>query len=562
MNKLFAKLKNIYFRTKFGYSILLLGAIMLIALPFVTAASMTFFVGDDFAQLPIKSFEGNGIELFPIALRYAKHMYLEWQGAYFSMFINVLLHPILGGGISQLRTVMVVNALLFVAGTIFFVWGLCKEEISSRNGRLLLILCCFWGVLGFECWDEIFYWYTGTAGYTIPFSLLLFALAIVTVSNKKLNYIIAGILIFCASGGSQTIAGAGCYWMLVLIIAKALKKRLCIKDIIVFGVGVVGAFLNVIAPGNYVRHDVIDDSGLHFFRAMIYSFSGVIETGERLFIDYPFIIIATIAFVIGVNIGKTKCVDKVYSWIMIILHAAAPVVAYFPVCLGYSSSGSPNRCKFVLTFVFVVSSVMIFVFLGEIFAVYFHKDYRKEIVVIIIILAITMPTERENWKLSSSIPYRTVMAMAEGQIQSYYHTVNEIYDTIQEDENEDVFIYNIPETLDVFFTVGIHENPDYLLNRECANFFGKNSIQYVPNPVYKGEATYVRIAPSYFEHDLSYVSIFVNKDLSGTETVQVLKPFEKNKVLKIPKGETGSVVMYVFADSKGEDVIEELEILF
>lgn len=121
---------------------------------------------------------------------------------------------------------MMANALIFVAGTIFFIWGLCKEEVSSLNGKLLLVLCCFVGVLGFECWDEIFYWYTGTAGYTIPFSLLLFALALVTISNRKINYIVAGILIFCASGGSQTIAGTGCYLMLMVIIAKALKTSL------------------------------------------------------------------------------------------------------------------------------------------------------------------------------------------------------------------------------------------------------------------------------------------------------------------------------------------------
>lgn len=175
---------------------------------------------------------------------------------------------------------------------------------------------------------------------------------------------------------------------------------------------------------------------------------------------------------------------------------------------------------------------------------------------------ITMPTERENWKLSSSIPYRTAMALAESQIQDYYRSVNRIYDRIREDENEDVFIYDLPETLDIFFTIGIQEDPDYLLNRECASFFGKNSVQYVPDPVYKGSDTYVRIAPSYFKHDLSYVSIFINNDLSGTETVQVLKPFEENKVLQIPGGETGSVVVYVFADSKGGDVLEELEILF
>lgn len=43
------------------------------------------------------------------------------------------------------------------------------------------------------------------------------------------------------------------------------------------------------------------------------------------------------------------------------------------------------------------------------------------------------------------------------------------------------------------------------------------------------------------------------------EEIQVLKPFEKNMVLQIPEGETGSVVVYIFADSKGESILEKRE---
>lgn len=550
------------FRGRCIVSILLLFAIVVIALPIIVASSMSFYCGDDFAQLPIKEFNGNIIELLWMALRYAKKMYLNWQGAYFSMFINIMLHPILGAGLTQLRVVMVINALMLVIAISVFVWELCKDEINLYYNKLLLIVCCVGGILGFECWQEIFYWYTGIAGYTIPFSLLLFALAIVIASRKRIYYFIAGVLIFCASGGSQAIAGIGCYWMLMIIIAKALKKKLAIKDIVVFGVGVFGALGNVLAPGNYVRHAAIDDSGLHFFRAIIYSFGEVIRTWEWLIIDTPFIIIAIISVAIGVIAGKRKYVDKTYCYIMIALSMIAPVVAYFPVCLGYSSSGSPNRCRFVLIFAIIISAIIFFVLSGEIFAAFFNVGHVKEALVIITLLAIIMPIERENWKISTCIPYRTMMALAEGKIQSYYHSVNRIYDLIREDENEDVFIYELPEPVDIFFTVKIQENPNYLINRECASFFGKNSVQYVSEPVYRDGDTYVRIAKSYFENDLSYVSIFNNKETSEIEAIQVLQPLKENMVLEIPEGETGTIVIFVFADAQGESVLEQMEIKY
>lgn len=100
MNKILTKLKKDYaFYEKHGQSILIIGMIMVVVLPFVIASSMTFLCGDDFAQLPIQEFNGNIIDLLLIALKYVKHMYLKWQGAYFSMFISILFHPILGGGV-------------------------------------------------------------------------------------------------------------------------------------------------------------------------------------------------------------------------------------------------------------------------------------------------------------------------------------------------------------------------------------------------------------------------------------------------------------------------------
>ena len=152
---------------------------------------------------------------------------------------------------------------------------------------------------------------------------------------------------------------------------------------------------------------------------------------------------------------------------------------------------------------------------------------------LVILLMIIMPIKREGWKLSSMIPYQTMMELTEGKIQSYYREVNRIYDAIRDDENEDVFIYGLPSDIDIFLPINLTQDPNYLINFECAYYFGKNSVQYVEQPVYVNGDTYVRIAPSYFEQDLSYVSIFNNNDSSGVETIQMLQPFEKNLLLQM-----------------------------
>ena len=46
------------------------------------------------------------------------------------------------------------------------------------------------------------------------------------------------------------------------------------------------------------------------------------------------------------------------------------------------------------------------------------------------------------------------------------------------------------------------------------------------------------------------------------ETVQVLQSFENNLLIRMPHGDTGTVSVYVFADSSGEEIIEEMEISY
>lgn len=549
------------YQTKFILSIFIVIIIMATTLPIVLASSMSFYRGDDFIEAISEVKKTDPLRLLLYALQYVKYSFFNWNGAYFSKFIQAFFHPLNGQGIMQLRVVMVVNALLFIMSVCFSLFGVFRAEVKCFSLKLLLAMCCLVGTLGFDAWYQVFYWYTGAVCFTVPLSAMLIAFALITISDRKACYIIAGVLLFCASGGSLAIAGTSCYWMLIIGISRFYKKKLRKRDVILFVISVAGALANALAPGNYVRHSIIDDSGVHLFKAVIYSFSEVVVTAEWLFLETCFIVIVVIALGVGIYVGKRSVVDKTYSRMMIAVNAITPIVTYYPVCLGYSSGGGPNRCRFILTFSFVVSVVIISVLVGKLIADYVHTSHVREVALVIFLLMIIMPIKREGWKLSSMIPYRTMMELTEGNIQNYYREVNCIYDAICDDENEDVFIYEVPEDIDLFLPMNLSQNPEYLINTEIATYYGKKSVQFVEQPVYEDVEgdTYIRIAPSYFEQDLSYVSIFNNRDSLGIETVQVLQPFEQNLVLQVPKGATGTVVVYVFADSEGETVLEQRE---
>lgn len=555
------------FRASCIQNMLIIAVILFIVLPIIVASSMSFYRGDDFTEIDItiNSEKRNIIEIFMASVWLAKDLFLNWNGTFFSKFLVSFLSPLNGYGLIQLRILMVFNALLFVGGLVSFIFSIYNKEKITLRGKLLLAMCCFVGVLGFEAWFQAFYWWTGAAYYTIPLSMLLIAMSFILLSNKKISLFAAGILLFCAAGGTLAVAGMGCWWLLTLCISKFYKKELRKADILLFVTTVISAAINALAPGNFARHDVIDESGVHYFRAIIYSASEVIATGEWLFIDTPFIIIAIIALSIGIYIGKQSESDNTYSLLMIVMNAITPVVTYYPVCLGYSSGGGPNRCRFVLTFIFVVSIVNILVLTGKMIADKVKKSYTREAMVLIVLLLLTMPTEREGWKISEMIPYRTLMELTDGSIQEYYRDVNRVYDAIRTDENDNVFIYERPEDIDIFLPMNLNQDPEYLINTEIAYYYEKDSVQWILEPVYKSVDTgdtFVRIDPNSFQNDLTYVSVFNSENNGEIAEVQVLEPLEENLVVRIPKGKTGTVVVYVFADAKGENLVEQREFAY
>lgn len=91
------------------------------------------------------------------------------------------------------------------------------------------------------------------------------------------------------------------------------------KDFVVFGFAVAGAMINAVAPGNYVRHSAIDNTGLHLGTAVMASVYELMDTVEDLFINTPFILLVIAALYIGVYIKKSGVIADIKVIYTIIL---------------------------------------------------------------------------------------------------------------------------------------------------------------------------------------------------------------------------------------------------
>lgn len=538
----------------------------LTVLPIVIASAYSFYRADDFSNARVIGIFGEDIvKTFVNALKFTKMRYLGWQGTYTSMFLQAFLSPLNGFGDIQLRIIMVLNAILFVISLRLFIGSVCKSMNISELSRWVwtIFSLCIIVILGFTSWTQIFYWFTGAVNYSFPMSFGLLGMACMLQAKKKW-YVLSAVLMFLASGGSLEVAGIGCFVLLGICILKKATSGINVWDYTVFGVTFAGALINAAAPGNYLRQGHIDNKAIHLLEALRGTVEKVIGIFGDMVFNTPLVLIIFISVLIGAQIGRNRKESKrKESLIIILICILVPFVTCFPVVLGYgySSKALPNRCVFIAVIVLAVSSIMIAGIIGYTWNGSIHLCSRYTAVIMIMFLII-MGNLNSSWKISNSVPFRMWREIGKGSYKSYYNEVKTIYDKIESDSNKDVFIYGLPDSIDTFQTIDISEDMSSWVNVEMAQYFGKNSVQFVSDiiSVQNDGQKNIRISPDTFEAGGGYLSVFQLDDAAQvTETLYLLEPLDSNKVFSIPADETGKIAIYLFADSEGTVPLDAIE---
>ena len=174
-----------------------------------------------------------------------------------------------------------------------------------------------------------------------------------------------------------------------------------------------------------------------------------------------------------------------------------------------------------------------------------------------------MPNINPAWKLTQLVPIQMWELISEDAYKKYYDEVNNIYESIASDNNEDVFIYEEPQEVLHFPNMDIAEDMSNGMNKAIALYYGKKSVQFVSEPVCvqsNGQKN-IRISPEMIEGQSGYMSIFkIDNTTQQTEVIQVLQPLNTNKIISASKDESGRVVIYIFADNEGKTQIGEMKI--
>lgn len=92
------------------------------------------------------------------------------------MFVQAFLSPLNQFGLTQLKIVMIVNALFFMGSLFFMVWTAFGYVLDGHDRKLHIRLSLFsvilFSILDAGIFTEIFFWYCGATAYCMPLSVL------------------------------------------------------------------------------------------------------------------------------------------------------------------------------------------------------------------------------------------------------------------------------------------------------------------------------------------------------------------------------------------------------
>lgn len=400
---------------------------------------------------------------------------------FFNVFAEFPFSAERGGGEMQLAMIMVCSFILFVTAVLLLIHEFCRLVSMEKHIGAFFCFLLLYSLLGFKAWTEIFYWFSGAVSYSLPLSSAMLAVTFYLQNKNKICFTAACVLVFLASGGSLEVAGTSCFGILIILCIKGCRN-LQRKDYIFFGMAVLGALINTAAPGNFMRRNVVDASGLHISAAFIHSVSQAVTSFEWLFFKTPFCMVIVLCVSAGVYTGGGRWYCRMLFYKVIIMCAVMPVVTCFPVYLAYSTeNGSvyfPNRCEFVCIFVIVFESMVSAIVSGIALREAGYLEKKREAAVLAALLCLLMPVWNEGCRYSNSVIYRMYNNEAIGNFKKYHNSVMDIYRMIEKSECGDVVIENIPAAVSDFYNINDAMSTDSQdwRNQAIAQYYGKNSI--------------------------------------------------------------------------------------
>lgn len=473
-------------------SVLLIIAIVFLCASTVVTSGYTVNQSDDYSHaMEVGQFHVPVIKYIGAAFGFMSRMYVNWAGNYFSMFCQSLLSPLNMGGNTQLRIVMVCNALLYTALLAALLYVFLGRIIDSDAWvKLLMIALVFYSIMNYRIYAEVFYWFSGATSYSIPLIFVFTAFILLVNSDKSLcvkrtlkskatvMIAVSTLFLFFGAGGSLAVTGTTCFIVMIRLIYLYLQKdyyKLRIT-LILFSGCVVGAIINIIAPGNYARADRTSGN-LGLITAAKNTAAAFYSELYWLFKNTTFFFVLILLVVIGILIEGRLKVNLRYYTLISIIGLLTPIVTIFPVVFGYNSTFMSNRTLFVIDQSVMLSIANMALVVGIWIAKYVGEASRKGVVVSFCAIALCYLVI-SDFGLEYYGSIHTYKGLMNGSYAKYYEEVNNIQSYFADCKGMDIVV----KVEDV--PVGLANFSNFYLengwaNGKIADYYGMKSLTLI-----------------------------------------------------------------------------------
>lgn len=437
-----------------------------------------------------------GHDIFTMSIIKTVEYYLTFTGCYTSSFLGYFCSGIINCNIWGIRIFELLSLIIFYIALYIFLYSFSCKVMQFERKKILslycLLLACFNCLINYSDHDD-FYWFITSIQYLFICSLILFGVSFFIYciyerdqKKRRISLILACILGFAGSGGTLSIA-AFCCELFALVFLWGFFVQKCRKvSCIGMGVTMVGAIINGIAPGNYIRDGKPITIGRVLY-AGVQSFRYTLERWETFIKNPVFWII--IVFLVVV-LGKCRCKEEKYNYkypllfIFVLFCLVAGII--FPTILGYGYD-----CYLILNRGNFISDMAFYLFIF--LALFYVKGWidckyptafklsvnRDGVICIVVLVTALLILNRGKWL---EVPFvKNYCDLASGKVIEYSEYCIGIYNEIAESQDKVVEIYR-EEVKDKTcmmnpqFFVGWYDYEKEYANRTIARFYEKDAV--------------------------------------------------------------------------------------
>ncbi|MDR0948520.1 MAG: hypothetical protein LBM69_03240 [Lachnospiraceae bacterium] len=498
--------------SEFSYLILgMIGVLLLVAvcIPLLLLARYAYPVADDYSfSADVYHVLQEGGNLFLIlyaAIRRTAIYWMTWQGSFVAIFFFMFQPGIFGEAVYGIGTWILIGGLL-LSQWIFLSWLIC--DLGHQKRRMCVLLwsfLCIMQLLFMPTPVEALFWFNGSLYYTFFYSLALCYLVILgkllLSDSRSIGLLSVGMVLgFCIGGGNlATALSVFSIEILIVVISFIMRKRqnpliqiAAIRLPIICHC--VALFLNVIAPGNAVRQNMLQDHASPLW-AILYSL-------QQAFLyllqwtDYKAVIVALLIIPILWKVVAQTTFSYRLPGLFLLLSFGIYASQFTAVAYAYGlEAQAPKRMENIWW-----ESYWIFLIVCEMYVlgwIYRHREGFKQRIMrgrlsslwhhvkdksfrfslgysLLLLLLVCLLTP-----VSATTSYEAYLEIQSGEAAAYARVWQQRLDILRTD-TPDVFLPKMEVTPKLLYYSDIEVNPEYWNNATLATYFGKRSVHRLP----------------------------------------------------------------------------------